>query len=142
VSAGQAPAPAPAAAVAVAVPAAGMRGDRPGDRASLAGYIDSYRVGEAEFRIDFGSLDRSQVPPPGATTRGVPVAVARTGAGAAGAAGVPTERGLPVAAGLDATVIGEAQRARYVRDTLAKFSAGLEKGRDASASEQDERPTP
>jgi signal transduction histidine kinase len=138
VPAAQAPAvPVP---VPVAVPAAGMPGDRPGDRASLAGYIDSYRVGEAEFRIDFGSLDRSQVPPPAATTRGVPVALARTGG--VGAPGVPTERGLPVAAGIDATVIGEAQRARYVRDTLAKFSAGLEKGRDASASEQDERPTP
>ena len=118
------------------------RGLHPGGRASVAPtigtYIDSYRVGEAEFGIDFGTLDRSQVPPPRIPARGAPVALAPTAAAAGPAQGVPTGRGLPVASGIDTTVIAEAQRARYVRDTLSRFSAGLEKGRDASAHE-DER---
>jgi hypothetical protein len=93
-------------------------------------------VGEAEFRIDFGTLDRSQVPPAApaparavARGRAAPVALAPPG---------PAPAGGGISA-IDTTVIAEAQRARYVRDTLARFSAGLEKGRDASAHEQDGR---
>jgi signal transduction histidine kinase len=103
------------------------RGLHPGGRASLAPNVDTYRVGEAEFRIDFGTLDRAEAPP-------------RAAPAAAGLAqGVPTGRALAAASAIDTTAIGEAQRARYVRDTLSRFSAALEKGRDAFAREQDER---
>jgi hypothetical protein len=100
----------------------------------LAPSIDTYRVGEAEFGIDFGTLDRSQVPPPRTPARGAPVGLVPSQTPNP-AQGVPTGRGLPVASAIDTTVIAEAQRARYVRDTLSRFSAGLEKGRDASAHE-------
>ncbi|HMG40786.1 MAG TPA: ATP-binding protein [Acidimicrobiales bacterium] len=118
----------PGAYAAPPVPAAptpiATRGFHPGGRAALAPTIDTYRVGEAEFYIDFGTLHQPEAPPP--TAPGP-------------APGLPTGRARPAASAIDRTAIGEAQRARYVRDTLSKFSAGLEKGRYASAREQDER---
>jgi hypothetical protein len=115
------------------------RGFHPGGRAAVAPTMDTYRVGEAEFGIDFGTLDRSQVPPPGTPARGAgSVALAPAAPSPGPARGGPTGRGLPSAPAIDTTVIEEAQRARYVRDQLSRFSAGLEKGRDASAHEQGE----
>ena len=119
----------PSAAAEVPIAA---RGFHPGGRASVAPTIDTYRVGETEFHIDFGTLHRAEAPPPAA-------------AGAPGAPNrglLPTGRPRPTASAADMTAIGEAQRARYVRDTLSRFSAGLEKGRDAYARERDERTAP
>jgi hypothetical protein len=113
----------------------------PGGRASVGPNVGTYRVGEAEFGIDFGTLDRSQVPPATSDRRArVPVAptFAAPAQGAPAATGARS-RALPVASTAEMTAIGEAQRARYVRDTLSRFSAGLEKGRDASAHEHDDR---
>jgi signal transduction histidine kinase len=124
-----APVPAgPSAYAAPTAPAAqtpiAPRGLHPGGRASVAPTIDTYRVGEAEFRIDFGTLHRPEAPQPVPAGRGQ---------------GLATGRARPALSAADKTAIGEAQRARYVRDTLMKFSAGVEKGRDASAREQDDR---
>jgi signal transduction histidine kinase len=117
-------------------PAPVTRGFHPGGRAAVAPSVDTYRVGEAEFSIDFGTLDRSQVPPPGTPARGARVAALTPPAVGPAQGGPVAGRGLPSAPTIDTTVIEEAQRARYVRDTLSRFSAGLEKGRDASAHEQ------
>jgi hypothetical protein len=117
-------------------PAPATRGFHPGGRAAVAPSVDTYRVGEAEFSIDFGTLDRSQVPPPGTPARGARVAALTPPAVGPVQGGPVAARGLPSAPAIDTTVIEEAQRARYVRDTLSRFSAGVEKGRDASAHEQ------
>jgi hypothetical protein len=121
-------------------PAPATRGFHPGGRAAVAPSVDTYRVGEAEFSIDFGTLDRSQVPPPGTPARGARVAALTPPAVGPAQGGPGAGRGLPSAPAIDTTVIEEAQRARYVRDTLSRFSAGLEKGRDASAHEQSDGP--
>ncbi|HEY8544185.1 MAG TPA: ATP-binding protein, partial [Acidimicrobiales bacterium] len=131
-----------------ALPAAqtpiGPRGFHPGGRASVAPNVDTYRVGESEFAIDFGTLHRpsAELPPPQQPQQPAP-ATATAGAPTM-ARRVPRQpvggsRPLPSAPAIDTNAIAEAQRARYVRDTLARFSAGLEKGRDASARERDEQ---
>ena len=58
-----------------------------------------------------------------------PAAPATTGLARGGVAGAAAQRGPVV---IDALAIAEAQRARYVRDTLSKLSAGLDRGRDAA----------
>jgi signal transduction histidine kinase len=73
-------------------------------------------------------------PPPPAPAR-TPVA---TGQARSRTAGRTT---LPSGGFIDMTAIAEAQRARYVRDTLSSLSAGLARGRGAAAREHDERTT-
>jgi signal transduction histidine kinase len=68
-----------------------------------------------------------------ARTGSVPAATGLARGGAAGRTAVPA------AGGTDGTAITEAQRARYVRDTLSQLSLGLERGRSAVAREQGER---
>ena len=63
---------------------------------------------------------------------------AATGPAGTGPAGRTTVRAAGV---IDTMAIAEAQRARYVRDTLSKLSAGLARGRGAVAREHDERDT-
>jgi signal transduction histidine kinase len=163
-----APAPAPAVAVGrgSARPTAGVAAaSASAGQGNSAPPTDTYRVGDAEFGIDFGTLDRSEAATAADLARSAPAALAGTvpavltrrntggpvplaprgtvpGRPVHGQA-ITTGRGLPAPA-IDANVIGDAQRARYVRDTLSKFSAGLEKGRDAAAAarEQDEPPAP
>ena len=163
-----APVPVPAAGGGALVGAGAgtaARGLHPGGRASWvtdAG-SDTYRVGDSEFQIDFGTTE------PAAPAAATPVLAGRSSAEAA--PGVPraaiaawADRSLrgtsPAPAGVPAPAAGgsvlggrpvrvieavetnpveEAQRARYVRDTLSRFSAGLERGRGAAAREQDER---
>jgi signal transduction histidine kinase len=65
-------------------------------------------------------------------------APAATGPVRSGPAGRTT---LPSGGAIDTTAIMEAQRARYVSDTLSKLSAGLARGRSAVAREHDARGT-
>ena len=74
----------------------------------------------------------SGIAPSGARAR--QVAPATTGLARGGVAGPATQRGPVV---IDAMAIADAQRARYVRDTLSKLSAGLDRGRDADVRAHD-----
>ena len=74
----------------------------------------------------------SGIAPSGARAR--QVAPATTGLARGGVAGPANQRGPVV---IDAMAIADAQRARYVRDTLSKLSAGLDRGRDADVRAHD-----
>ena len=92
----------------------------------------------------------AQAAPPTPTPTPTPGPVVRPGRRApqpAPAATGPARSGparhgtLPAAGAIETAAIIEAQRARYVRDTLSKLSAGLARGRGAVAREHDERDT-
>jgi signal transduction histidine kinase len=133
------------------------RGLHPGGRAGGYQTFDTYRVGDAEFHIDFGTTDpiapRVPVVPAGhqATQVAAPTlagewgerlglrAPQQTSATIGATRSNPAVRDLPAAGAYGTTATGEAKRARYVRDTLSRLSAGLEQGRGAAARESDER---
>jgi hypothetical protein len=148
-----APAATPAASLAPRAEAAPQpaltRGLHPGGRAIvLDEAAGMYRVGESEFQIDFGSIEPvMQTEPAVAGTgggSGLPMRVAEwVDRDRRELAATPAARRV---ARQDTTAVGQAQRARYVRDTLSQLSVGLERGRGAAAREEEERtgmtPTP
>jgi len=163
-SQGTDPAPAPAETVVPAAPSGPaprqpvvVRGLHPGGPASRYHQVGAYRVGDAEFQIDFGTIDPAARPVPvgaasdsagpGASPTAVagrgnhpdrPQLASRVTGPARGRHGGGRSR---PAGATDTTVIADAQRARYVRDTLSRFADGLRRGRGAATSEQDETAT-
>jgi signal transduction histidine kinase len=161
---GASSAPAPASRAAFEPPPAPVmqlptvtRGLHPGGRAGGYQTVDTYRVGDAEFHIDFGTTDPIAPPvpvvPAGHEVAQVapPMLAGEWGDRLGLRAPQPTSaiigptrsnpavRDLPASGAYGTTATGEAKRARYVRDTLSRLSAGLEQGRGAAARESDER---